>query len=125
VIDLLGDIGGVLFGIACVPMAYTAWKKGSTKGIPTSSMWLFLWACALYYGWLFLRFGFHLPFVIGIVEVGCWLIVLKYRYFPREEKMLLKGSTGRKEMPPRPSAKPIPTTPRNNDTVVIFRRREK
>jgi len=82
-IELMGDVGGILFGMACVPMAWAAWKKGNTKGIPTSAMWLFFNACVLYYGWLFLQFGFHLPFVIGIVEIVCWVIVLKYRYFPR------------------------------------------
>lgn len=81
-LEVVGGIGGALFGAACVPMAVQAIKNGSAKGIPTSSIWLFTWACILFFGYLFLNFGFHLPFVIGIVETGCWLIVMKYRYFP-------------------------------------------
>lgn len=82
-IEILGNIGGILFGLACIPMAFNAWRNGHTKGVATSAMWLFLFACLFYYGWLFLAFGFHLPFVIGIVEVASWLIVIRYRYFPR------------------------------------------
>lgn len=84
IIEIVGFIGACLFGFACVPMAWRAYRNGHTKGIPTSSMWLFLFACIFYFGWSFIDFGFHIPFVIGIVETICWLIVIRYRYFPRE-----------------------------------------
>lgn len=81
-LELLGLIGGCLFGAACLPMAIQAIKRGNAQGIPTGSIWLFLTACLTYFSYLWASFGSHLPFVIGIVETFCWLIVLKYRYFP-------------------------------------------
>jgi len=83
-LDALGLIGGSLFGAACLPMAYQAIRNGNAKGIPTGSIWLFTSACITFFGYLFLSFGFQLPFVIGIIETSCWLTVMKYRYFPRE-----------------------------------------
>lgn len=82
-LEVLGFVGGSLFGCACVPMAWKAWRTGTHGTTPTSAMWLFLSACITYFGYLFLRFGFHFAFVIGIVETLCWLIVIRYRYWPR------------------------------------------
>jgi hypothetical protein len=82
-LELLGFIGGVLFGCACVPMAYRAWRDGNSGTTPDFAMWLFLSACVTYFGYLFLAFGFHFAFCIGVVETACWLIVIRYRYFPR------------------------------------------
>jgi len=88
-LDLLGLVGSLLFGIAVVPMAWKSIQNGNSDGIPDSAMWLFWTACVTYYTWLFLAFGFHLPFVIGIVETGCWSTVIYYRYFPRRSECLM------------------------------------
>jgi uncharacterized protein with PQ loop repeat len=82
-IEVLGCIGATLFGCACVPMAWKCVRDGDTGDIPTSSMWLFLFACITFFGYLVIDFGFHYPLFIGVIETICWLIVLRYRYWPR------------------------------------------
>ena len=78
----MGLIGGGLFACACIPMAWHVYRKGNTTGIAPSSTWLFLVALSMYFGYLFAEFGWHLPFVFGLVEIACWLVVLKYQLYP-------------------------------------------
>lgn len=82
IIEILGFIGGVLFACACIPMAWKSFKQKHSRDVPVFSMWLFLFACIFYFGWLFVEFGFHISFMIGVIETICWLIVIRYKYFP-------------------------------------------
>jgi len=82
--EAVGMTGSILFGFASIPMAIRSIREGNSGTIPTSSIWLFFSACIFFFSYLFVNFGFHVPFVIGIVETLSWLIVMKYRYFPRE-----------------------------------------
>lgn len=79
-LDLLGS---VLFSVACIPSAWTTVRTGRNSGTPLSTVWLLTVALGFYTAWSFLTFGFHFPFLSGVLEFVCWSIVLFYCYFPR------------------------------------------
>lgn len=84
-LTLLGMIGSVLFSVAWLPTAYTAIRRGRNPGVPVSTVWLLFAALMFYTTWCFLAFGFHLPFVSGLVEIASWGVVLFFIYFPHPE----------------------------------------
>jgi len=82
-IELIGLLGGLLFAIGCLPIAYNALCTGKTGGAPLTTKWLLFTALILYAVYLFLQFGSHLPFWFLVAEMFCWGVDLWYHYFPR------------------------------------------
>lgn len=80
---LLGIVANVLFAIACLPTAWRAVRDGQNPGVPVATCWLLFWALASYTSWQFLQFGFHVPFLVGPIELASWGTVLWFHYFPR------------------------------------------
>lgn len=83
-IDLLGGVGGVLFGVAAFPMVAKAVRTGSAADVPAKTIWLFSFACLSYFGWLFFKFGVQWPFFFGLMETVSWFTIMVYHYFPRK-----------------------------------------
>ena len=86
---LLGLIGNIGFGVACIPMTWRTWQSGKNEGIPLSSAWTFLIAIVSFYGYLLATYPWNpLTNIIGIVEALSWMIVLWYSYFPRQPTVI-------------------------------------
>ena len=81
--ETIGFVGGALFAIGCVPVAWTAWRTGRGIGAPLVTQWLLFVACGLYAVFLYGAFGAHFPFVFLVIEVVCWGVALRYHYRPR------------------------------------------
>ena len=81
--ELIGLLGGALFAVGCMPVAWQSIKTGKSVGTPLTTMWLLAVSLMLYSIYLFGTFGAHLPFWFMIVELICWSIALWYHYFPR------------------------------------------
>jgi len=96
-IDLLGGLGGALFGIAAFPSVYKALRTGNAVEVPAQTIALFWFACVTYFGWLFAKFGVHWPFFFGGLETCSWTVIGWYHYFPRPAKLVdntIKGEDG-------------------------------
>ena len=50
-IELLGILGAIFFGISALPQALKVWKTGKTKDLSMS--FLVLWALGLVFTWLY------------------------------------------------------------------------
>jgi len=104
--ELIGLLGGALFAVGCMPVAWKAIRTGKSVGTPLSTMWLLAVSLTLYSIYLFGSFGAHLPFWFMIVELVCWSIALWYHYFPRgwigpeEHHCAMLGLGGRKKPEP-------------------------
>ena len=83
--ELIGLLGGALFAVGCVPMAYRTWLAGHTLGTPIETQWLLFWGCVLYSVYLFGAFGMQLPFWFLIIEVVSWGVALWYYYWPKQQ----------------------------------------
>jgi len=81
--ELIGLLGGALFAVGCMPVAWQSIKTGKSVGTPLTTMWLLAISLTLYSVYLFGTFGAHLPFWFMIVELVCWSVALWYHYFPR------------------------------------------
>lgn len=82
-IDLLGGLGGALFGIAAFPSVWKAVTTGSAVEVPAKTIWLFFMACLTYFAWLIIKFGVQWPFFFGICETVSWATIGYFHYFPR------------------------------------------
>ena len=83
IFELIGLVGGAIFAVGCVPMAYKTWRAGRSLGTPLETQWLLFWGCVLYSIYLFGAFGMQLPFWFLVIEVVSWGVALVYYYFPR------------------------------------------
>jgi hypothetical protein len=84
VLNGLGLIGNVAFGIACVPTAYKTVKVGKSIGTPVSLAWTLATACTCFYIYMVGTYGWNpMVWCVGLIETICYIIVLKYHYFPR------------------------------------------
>ena len=87
-IDLSGAIGGSLFVMACVPMAWRTIKGGKSVVTDRATIWTFVSACTLFGAYLIGKTGlWNLPSLSIIVELVAWAIVAWYSYFPRPKKI--------------------------------------
>ena len=87
-VDAIGTAGALMFAASCAPLAWKTWKKGAGLGTPLGTVWSFTIATWLFTTYLALKVGFvQGPTLISAFETLCWLIVLWFEYFPRNEML--------------------------------------
>lgn len=81
-IQILGLIGGVLFGYAAVPQAIRTIKSGRHLGTPLDIIVTIFTGTLVMYTYLYLAYGFNWVLTVNYsVEASSWGVLLFYRLF--------------------------------------------
>lgn len=85
-IEILGWVSQILFGICAIPQAYMSFRQGHSRGLSHALLWCWFFGegLSIIYGYIK---DIPLPIMCNyLLNFTCLCVIMKFRYFERRYK---------------------------------------